>query len=237
MGKKAAGAAPLTPNPGPDPASSQESGTAVVRRGDCLSRICADRLHEGGGAVSPREIYAAVQVVAKANHLADPNRIYPGQDLDLSSLAKAPSSRETPDATSVHESPKPWQSLVKGAVAVSSGFGWRKDPFTGQPEHHNGIDVVAPLGAPISAFKGGTVTFAGWKSGYGNTVVIRQDDGLVSLYGHISESLVNTGQQVEAQMPIARVGSSGRSTGPHLLFEVRKNGKAIDPMTLFDHAS
>lgn len=105
--------------------------------------------------------------------------------------------------------------------------------ITGRLEHHDGIDVTAPPGAPISAIEAGTVTFAGWKPGYGNTVVIRHEDGLESLYAHVSGSLVHIGQTVEARTPIASVGSSGRSTGPHLHFEVRRNGKAFDPTARF----
>jgi murein DD-endopeptidase MepM/ murein hydrolase activator NlpD len=169
--------------------------------------------------------------VAKANQITNPDRIHPGQRLDLSMLGTPGTLPARPHAITGQEIPKPWQSLVEGAVALSSPFGLRKDPFTGRVQQHNGIDVSAPFGSPVSAFEPGTVTFSGWKPGYGNIVIIRHEDGLESIYAHLSRSLVAVGQAVESRIHIACVGSSGRSTGPHLYFEVRRNGKAIDPMS------
>ena len=209
--------APEAPRPGAD--------TVVVRPGDCLSRICADRLEAGGAAVSAQELYAFVHQVAKANHIADPNRVYPGQELDL-----AGTGQKRPQGSPIHGSAQPWQTLVDGAVALSSTFGRRPDPFTGRMRQHNGIDVVAPSGAAIEAFEAGRVIFSGWKSGYGQTVILHHENGLESLYGHVSKSLVQVGDQVAAHSPIANVGSNGHSTGPHLHFEVRRNGQAIDPL-------
>ena len=216
-------AAPPSPVPG-------SAAQAMVLPGDCLSRICAERLREQGGPVSQRTIHAAVQEVAKANHLADPDRIYPGQRLEVSVLSRLAARQERPGAQAIEARPQPWQSLVDGAVAVSSAFGLRKDPFTGRLTRHRGIDVAAPAGSPISAFEAGQVVFSGWKPGYGHTVILRHENGLESLYGHVAQALVQVGQDVAAHEPIARVGSNGRSTGPHLHFEVRRNGLAIDPM-------
>jgi len=201
-----------------------------VRPGDCLSRICADRLRESGASASRGAIHAAVQAVAKANHLADPDRIHPGQQLDLSMLGQAGAGQDAPGAAGAQGSPAPWHALVDGAAALSSAFGLRRDPFSGRVARHDGIDLAARGGAPVAAFESGTVVFSGWKAGYGNTVVIRHEDGQECLYGHLARPLVQAGQQVEAHAPIASVGSNGRSTGPHLHFEVRRNGKAVDPM-------
>ena len=121
-------------------------------------------------------------------------------------------------------------SLVEASTALSSAYGLRKDPFTGKLRQHSGIDLAAPAGAPIDAFEAGNVTFSGWKPGYGNTVIIRHEDGLESVYGHLSKSLVQVGDQVAARTPIACVGSRGHSTGPHLHFELRKDGKPLDPL-------
>jgi murein DD-endopeptidase MepM/ murein hydrolase activator NlpD len=208
-------------------AALQPPGNAertVVHQGDCLSRICAERLKELGRPASRQEIHAAVQQVAKANQLADPNRIYAGQALDLSSLATLPA-----DAASARPGPCP--DLVAGTSALSSPFGLRKDPFTGRLRQHNGIDVAARPGTAIQAFEAGNVTFSGWKPGYGNTVILHHEDGSDSLYGHVAKALVKVGEQVAAHSPIAQVGSNGRSTGPHLHFEIRKNGVAMDPFT------
>jgi murein DD-endopeptidase MepM/ murein hydrolase activator NlpD len=204
----------------------------LVHPGDCLSRICSAWLKARGGAATQRDIQSAVQDVAKANHLVDPDKIYSGQKLDMAVLASF-GSRSTAHRPSTEQVPsKPWESLVQGAVALSSGFGLRKDPFTGRVKQHDGLDVVAPSGAPISAVAEGSVTFSGWKSGYGNTVIIRHQDGLESVYGHLSRSLVHVGERVDSHTSIACVGSMGRSTGAHLHFEVRRNGKAVDPNTL-----
>ena len=115
------------------------------------------------------------------------------------------------------------------AGRVTSGFGPRSDPFTGEPSTHLGVDVGAPEGTPIRAPAPGVVVRAGPRGGYGNAVEIDHGDGVVTVYGHASEILVSTGEKVEAGREIARVGSTGRSTGPHLHFEVRVAGRAVDP--------
>jgi len=198
----------------------------VVQRGDSLSRICADRIKELGGTATHRAIHDAVQQVARANHLTDPNKLYPGQKLDLSPVTGAAAPAATGTAAA-----KPWQALIEGNSTLSSSYGLRRDPFTGRVHQHTGIDVAAAQGAPVAAMAAGSVVYAGWRPGYGNTVVIRHADGVESLYGHLSKALVKVGDQVEAHMPIAKVGSGGRSTGAHLHFEVRKAGRTIDPLS------
>lgn len=201
-----------------------------VRPGDSLSRICAEQLRQQGCPLSPQAIHHAVQTVARANHLPDPDRIYPGQVLDLSALAALTAGRPAPWEAAPPGTPQPWRSLVDGAMALSSGFGVRKDPFTLQLKNHAGIDVAAPAGAPILAFAPGSVTFSGWKHDYGNTVVVRHDDGSESLYSHLSHALVKVGDRVEGHAPIAQVGTSGRSTGAHLHFEIHNKGRALNPI-------
>jgi len=112
---------------------------------------------------------------------------------------------------------------------VTSGYGVRRDPFTGAPSAHTGLDVGAPTGTPIRSPARGVVLSAGPKGGYGNAVEIDHGDGLVTLYGHASELLVSKGQTVEPGQEIATVGSTGRATGPHLHFEVRVAGRPVDP--------
>lgn len=115
------------------------------------------------------------------------------------------------------------------AGRVTSGFGVRPDPFTGEAASHLGVDVGAPEGTPIRSPAAGVVLRAGPRGGYGNEVAIDHGDGMVTVYGHASEVLVTAGERVEAGREIARVGSTGRSTGPHLHFEVRVGGQAVDP--------
>jgi len=115
------------------------------------------------------------------------------------------------------------------AGRVTSRFGARRDPWTGARSTHPGVDVGAPAGTPIRAPAGGTVLSAGPRGGYGNAVEIDHGDGLVTLYGHAADLFVSAGDFVEPGQAIATVGSTGRSTGPHLHFEVRQGGRPIDP--------
>lgn len=111
-----------------------------------------------------------------------------------------------------------------------SPFGNRSDPFTHRLSFHPGVDLVAPTGTPILAAAGGRVVFAGEKSGYGNAVEIDHGNGLMTRYGHASRLLVRAGDLVLPRQTIANVGSTGRSTGPHLHFEVLVNGAPVDPV-------
>ncbi|MHB8741782.1 MAG: M23 family metallopeptidase [Sulfuricaulis sp.] len=113
---------------------------------------------------------------------------------------------------------------------VSSGFGIRADPFTGRQSVHDGVDIAAPMGSPILAVADGIVSFCGERAGYGLLVEITHESGLVTRYAHTSATLVKVGDLVKKGHAIALVGSSGRSTGPHLHFEVVRNGIPVDPM-------
>ncbi len=112
---------------------------------------------------------------------------------------------------------------------ISSPFGWRIDPFTGRDELHEGIDFAAPMGTPIHAVAAGIVTWAGPRGGYGNMVQIDHGNGYSTRYGHASKILVHVGETVQRGDVIALVGSTGWSTGPHVHFEVLRNGLEINP--------
>lgn len=115
------------------------------------------------------------------------------------------------------------------AAYNSSSFGWRVDPFTGQMAFHEGLDFMAEVGTPIYAAASGIVTAAEKTPDYGNIVKIDHGSGVETRYAHASKLLVKAGQRVEKGQLIAEVGSTGRSTGAHLHFEVRLNGVALDP--------
>ncbi len=115
---------------------------------------------------------------------------------------------------------------------VSSGYGFRKDPFTGDTRFHHGLDIAALEGSPVHPASGGKVIFSGEKQGYGNIVEIMHGNGYVTRYAHNMENIVKQGDMVNTSDLIAYVGSTGRSTGPHLHFEVIKDGVSIDPRTL-----
>jgi murein DD-endopeptidase MepM/ murein hydrolase activator NlpD len=117
-------------------------------------------------------------------------------------------------------------------VSVSSGFGIRRDPLLGTPAMHAGIDFRGTVGSPARATAKGTVVKAGWNGGYGRMVEIDHGDGFTTRYAHLSKVLVNVGDKVDVGDIVGKVGSSGRSTGPHLHYEVRKNGDAINPLRL-----
>lgn len=120
-------------------------------------------------------------------------------------------------------------SMPAAVMMMSSGFGYRSDPFTGAGAMHNGLDFKGPIGTPILAAADGRITFAGSQGGYGNTIEITHANGLVTRYAHLSGFNVRHGQKVARGTQIARMGSTGRSTGSHLHFEVRLNGQAINP--------
>lgn len=120
-------------------------------------------------------------------------------------------------------------SMPAAYMMMSSGFGYRSDPFTGAGAMHAGLDFKGPVGTPILAAADGKVTLAGFNGGYGNTVEIRHANGLLTRYAHLSGLDVRPGQMVDRGVQIGRMGSTGRSTGSHLHFEVRLNGQAINP--------
>ena len=119
---------------------------------------------------------------------------------------------------------------------ISSGFGYRADPFTGEGAFHAGLDFKGPYGAPIYAAAKGTVSFVGQKQGYGNCVEIDHGNGLMTRYAHMSGFRAAVGQAIKAGDLIGAIGSSGRSTGPHLHFEVRVNDQAVNPRPFLEAA-
>ncbi|WP_293066138.1 peptidoglycan DD-metalloendopeptidase family protein [Moorena sp. SIO4A5] len=121
------------------------------------------------------------------------------------------------------------QLLYPSNGSITSSFGWRRHPILGTSRFHSGIDFGASYGSTIRAADSGIVIFAGWYGGYGNTVIIDHGDSIATLYGHASRLLVSKGESVKRGNAIATVGSTGFSTGPHLHFEVRKNGEPVDP--------
>lgn len=113
---------------------------------------------------------------------------------------------------------------------ISSYFGGRSDPFTGHQAHHKGIDFAGPAGATVVSVAAGVVIWAGERSGYGQLVEINHGNGYITRYGHNEKLLVKAGDKVEKGQTVSLLGSTGRSTGPHLHFEVLKNGVAVNPL-------
>jgi murein DD-endopeptidase MepM/ murein hydrolase activator NlpD len=135
-------------------------------------------------------------------------------------------------AAAVDEGPTGNGTFIRpiAGAGITSGFGYRTDPITGGSGLHSGIDFGAGCGTPIRAAGSGTVLSAGWNGGYGNATIINHGGGLATLYGHQSQIGVSAGQSVSQGEVIGYVGTTGRSTGCHLHFEVRVNGNPVNPL-------
>jgi murein DD-endopeptidase MepM/ murein hydrolase activator NlpD len=123
----------------------------------------------------------------------------------------------------------PVRKPIVGEVDMSSPFGMRMDPFVRGPAIHTGIDLRGDTGDPVRATANGRVTTASWQGGYGKMVEIDHGNGLSTRYGHMSVIDVKVGDQVRIGQTIGKIGSTGRSTGPHLHYETRINDEAVDP--------
>ena len=147
----------------------------------------------------------------------------------------APTTESAPAAGTVAPpAAKPERAALKLVSpvngAVTSEFGWRRDPFTNRTKFHQGVDLKAAYGEEIKAAAAGTVVFSGEQGGYGTSVVIEHADGTKTRYAHLSAALVQKGDPIGAGQPLGRAGRSGRATGPHLHFEViARNGARVAP--------
>jgi hypothetical protein len=126
-----------------------------------------------------------------------------------------------------HATPSGWP--VRSGY-ITSKFGYRKHPIYRKTKFHAGVDFASKRGSPVLATADGVVVFSGWQSGYGRLVEVRHMDGLVTRYAHNQKNLVKEGDMVKKGQTIAKLGSTGRSTGPHVHFEVRKGGMAVNPL-------
>ncbi len=128
--------------------------------------------------------------------------------------------------------PQSGANLSPPGNTVTSAYGWRQDPFTGEAKFHNGIDFRAPEGSDVASAGPGRVTFAGSLAGYGTTVIVQHANGLSTRYAHLSEALVQAGDAVTDKQVIGRAGQTGRATAAHLHFEVLDGGVPVDPTRL-----
>jgi lipoprotein NlpD len=183
--------------------------THVVARGDTVWLIA-------------QRYGTTVSSVVRANRLRDPSRISVGQRLRVPVPGRTPRPEPDDGGDLPRGGGGRWIWPVDGVVTSSFGWrGWRR---------HEGIDIMAPSGTPVYAAAPGRVAYSGnGVSGYGNLVVIRHEDSAVSVYGHNRRNLVRVGQWVEQGDVIAEVGQTGRASGPHLHFEVRRGGRPQNP--------
>lgn len=152
-------------------------------------------------------------------------------------LAAAQSAVATLDGLRRALPATPLRKPLAGDLQLTSTFGYRTDPFFGRPALHSGVDLREDYGAPVKATAAGTISAAGPQGGYGNLVEIDHGGGMSTRYGHLSAINVIPGQPVAPGAVIGRVGSTGRSTGPHLHYEVRIDGEAVDPSRFLKAAS
>lgn len=123
--------------------------------------------------------------------------------------------------------------LNKDLTRMASGYGWRVDPVYHTKKFHQGMDFTSPVGTEVYATGNATVSFVGWRQGYGNTVMLDHGFGYETLYAHLYKPLVRPGQKVKRGDVIALVGNTGKSTGPHLHYEVHLRGSAVDPRNYY----
>ena len=147
----------------------------------------------------------------------------PGKE--VRSEAKAAPKTELPRKSELPFSAQ--EPLLPVTGTVTSKVGWRHDPIDGGIRHHNGVDIAVPIGTRVKAIAAGRVVESAWRGGYGNLVTIDHGDGMISLYGHNSRLEVMVGDQVEAGQCVALSGATGRSTGPHLHFELWNRGNNV----------
>lgn len=166
--------------------------------------------------------------IRDANPDADFSTLNVGEEIFLPGASPAVSVYSSSSSGSSGSYSRSFRWPVMGRI--NSPFGWRRHPITGRRTFHTGIDIRAGIGVPIRASKGGRVAYSGWMSGYGRVVVVNHGNGYSTLYAHCSKLLVRRGAKISAGQVIAKVGASGRVTGPHLHFEVRKNNKPINPL-------
>lgn len=189
-------------------ARSAQAETAIRRVGLNPAALAASARSAQGGPL--------IRLVERGGHDLDPRFARLGASL----------ARMTALEQGVGRIPS---TLPASLEYISSGFGYRADPFTGGAAFHAGLDFRGPVGAPIYAAAGGTVSFAGVKQGYGRCVEVDHGHGLMTRYAHMSRLAARVGDKVGAGAVLGAIGSSGRSTGPHLHFEVRINDRPVNP--------
>lgn len=210
------------------------AGTKLLLKGEALKTKIQSKYHivKPGETLYRLSVFYStpVEKLRKYNNLPD-NTIYAGQkiylDSDLSDddFQYSDSLGKNWDISPTLKSFK-WP--IKGKE-ITSNFGTRIHPVTGQTTTHEGVDLRSETNTPVYAPYSGTVTYSGWMSGYGKMVIIKHENEYESRYAHLNRWLVKEGDEVSKGQIIGKTGNTGLSTGPHLHYEIRKNGKPVDP--------
>jgi murein DD-endopeptidase MepM/ murein hydrolase activator NlpD len=194
--------------------------------------------HVQGLGLSKQLLQAFDRLNQGSTHKAEGSALTEGSGPNAQAVAPMPQPATLTQASlgpaprTLTASPDPVSAQpVEGRI--TSNFGWRHDPFTGQSKFHKGIDLKAAYGQDVRAAGDGRVVFSGTQNGYGTTVVIEHQDGTRTRYAHLSAALVSKGESIAVGQPVGHAGHSGRATGTHVHFEViAPNGQAIDPLTV-----
>ncbi len=210
------------------PVKSVTTTSEAITSGDDEIKIVLYTVKDGDNlAKIARDYKTSISQIVSYNSLSNGN-------LKVGQQVKVPVTKRFYRVMQVTSRKTPAKLRFHMPVAgnVTDGYGWRNHPVWRKRLFHAGVDLAAPAGTPITAALPGQVVYAGWRSGYGKLVIIRHANGLSTRYGHCSSFTVRRGQMVKAGQMIARVGATGVATGPHLHFEIRRNGKTLNPHTL-----
>jgi len=220
------------------------AASALARIEASLDRVAAEQTLSLNAVVADydgklkriRDVFAELGIQAPSRPAAEaaggpfvPYRLAPGASAFERQVHHVTLERAQADQLAHDMAALPIRKPVPGELDATSGFGVRIDPFLNRPAMHTGIDFRGVIGEPVRATGAGVVAVAGWSGGYGRMVEIDHGNGLSTRYGHLSEIEVQVGQSVKIGQVIGRLGSTGRSTGPHLHYETRINGEAVDP--------
>ncbi|MCP4128015.1 MAG: M23 family metallopeptidase [Gammaproteobacteria bacterium] len=198
-------------------------GERLAKMGKLDSEEFDFRKVPGRGGVDSRDINSLVGMPELVSEIDSLSRVIEDREVKLNILEELIMNYDL--QKEIHPSGHP----VKGGY-ISSKYGERHDPFTGRKSFHHGVDIAGKAGTAINAVGSGIVLFSGTKSGYGKLVKVQHGSGFVTIYGHNQELKVNVGDYVSKGQEIATVGSTGRSTGPHVHFEVQLDGKTVNPV-------
>ncbi|MBI3090176.1 MAG: peptidoglycan DD-metalloendopeptidase family protein [Candidatus Tectomicrobia bacterium] len=209
----------------------QEVATEVAKQGGLgLGERLLQQLQQGSRAAAPRQ--HASGALPPAGLPAEP-WTEPPQGVSAGEAGEPPYEPHSPAAAGeVSPPPQSYRLPVQGTI--SSAFGVRHDPYTAKLAFHQGVDLAAPEGARVRAAKAGTVVFSGAQPGHGNTIIIDHGDGYTTQYSHNASNHVRPGARVAQGEVIAEAGSTGRSTGPHVHFEMRRAGRAVNPLVYLE---
>jgi murein DD-endopeptidase MepM/ murein hydrolase activator NlpD len=208
------------------PPIKNAADAAAALEATLLRQLLASSGAFKGGAMAGEQLHAQMFMDALADAVSQSGGLGLAKVLE-SSLGGAEESSDAPAEAPRPAAGGPASPQMPGST--SSGFGMRVHPLDGVRKFHTGVDLRGQEGTPILAAADGVVKSAGSRGGYGNAVEIDHGNGVTTLYGHASELGVKPGDRVQQGQPIGEVGMTGRATGPHLHFEVRVEGKPVDP--------